>query len=74
MAAESLRADQDPAGEWIDDTYMPDPKGTTTSAEAYMRNTLMPWARRGNLLHAEHLTDSWRIGSGRRAPCVSTET
>ena len=39
MAAESLRADQDPAGEWIDDTYMPDPKGTTTSAEAYAKYT-----------------------------------
>ena len=39
MAAESLRADQDPAGEWIDDHYVSDPKGTTTSAEAYMRYT-----------------------------------
>ena len=39
-----------------------------------MRNTLIALARRGNLLRAEHLTDSWQIGSGRHAPCVSTGT
>ena len=70
MAAESLRADQDPAGEWIDDHYVSDPKGTTTSAEAYMRYTDavgekgQPVARRtfDRLMGRSVRTDTSRVG------------
>ena len=37
MAAESMRAEQDPAGEWIDEHYVPDPEGATVSAGAYLQ-------------------------------------